>query len=203
MLSLGGRFELESSPGNGTTATLVLPLGDSAVESSVIASHGSIMEEAKGQAHNREQAPAMTTGQSRNTVEHSTSASGSTVRVLVADDHAMVRQGLCSVLKQYGDIQVVGEAANGEEAVALADSLQPDVILMDVTMPEVDGVEATRLLKRTHPDVVVIGLSIHTTEQVEAAMIEAGAVAFINKEAAVDELYQTIHTARRSPAVHG
>jgi len=140
----------------------------------------------------------MTTGQSRNIVEHFTSASGSTVRVLVADDHAMVRQGLCSVLKQYSDIQVVGEAANGEEAVALADSLQPDVILMDVTMPKVDGVEATRLLKRKHPDVVVIGLSIHTTGQVETAMTEAGAVAFVNKEAAVDELYQTIHTARQS-----
>ncbi|HZN44170.1 MAG TPA: response regulator [Nitrospiraceae bacterium] len=198
MLSLGGRFELESSPGKGTTTTLVLPLGDRAVESSVIASHGSIIEEARGQAHNRVQAPAMTTGQSRNIVEHFTSASGSTVRVLVADDHAMVRQGLCSVLKQYSDIQVVGEAANGEEAVALADSLQPDVILMDVTMPKVDGVEATRLLKRKHPDVVVIGLSIHTTGQVETAMTEAGAVAFVNKEAAVDELYQTIHTARQS-----
>ena len=110
----------------------------------------------------------------------------------------MVRQGLCSVLKQYSDIQVVGEAANGEEAVALADSLQPDVILMDVTMPKVDGVEATRLLKRTHPDVVVIGLSIYTTGQVETAMTEAGAVAFVNKEAAVDELYQAIQTARWS-----
>jgi PAS domain S-box-containing protein len=180
MLSLGGRFELDSSPGNGTTATLVLPL------------------EAKGQANNREQAPDVTTVQSRNPVQGSTHAAKSTVRVLVADDHAMVRQGLCSVLNQYSDIQVVGEAANGEEAVALADSLQPDVILMDVTMPKLDGVEATRLLKRKHHDVVVIGLSIHTAGQVEEAMIEAGAVAFINKEAAVDELYKTIQTARRS-----
>ena len=82
----------------------------------------------------------------------------------------MVRQGLCSLLKQYSDIQVVGEAANGEEAVALADSVQPDVILMDVTMPKLGGVEATRLLKLRHPDVMVIGLSIHTAEPVEAAM---------------------------------
>ena len=114
----------------------------------------------------------------------------------------MVRQGLCSLLKQYSDIQVVGEAANGEEAVALADSLQLDVILMDVTMPKLGGVKATRLLKLRHPGVVVIGLSIHTGGPVEAAMSEAGAVAFINKEAAVDELYQTIQTARRS-TVHG
>ena len=88
MLSLGGRFELESSPGNGTTATLVLPLGECAVESAFIASHGSIREKAKGRAHNREQAPAMTTGQSRNTVEHFTSAYSCPIRVLVADDHA-------------------------------------------------------------------------------------------------------------------
>jgi DNA-binding NarL/FixJ family response regulator len=80
----------------------------------------------------------------------------------------------------------------------MADRLQMDVILMDITMPKLDGIEATRLLKLKHPGVVVIGLSIHTAGQVEAAMIEAGAAAFINKEAAVDVLYQTIQTARRS-----
>lgn len=184
MLSLGGLFELESSPGHGTTATLVLPLGDCTVESSFTAGHGSIIKETKGQAHNRGQAPEVTMAPK--------------VRVLVADDHAMVRQGLCSVLKQYSDIEVVGEAANGEEALALADSLQPDVVLMDVTMPKLDGIEATRLVTRTHPGVVVIGLSVHTAGQVEAAMTEAGAVAFLNKEAAVDELYQTIQTALRT-----
>ena len=110
----------------------------------------------------------------------------------------MLRQGLCSLLNQYSDIQVVGEAANGEEVVALADSLELDVIVMDVTMPKLDGIEATRLLNRKHPGVQVIGLSIHTAVQVEAAMREAGAVAFINKEAAVGEQYQTIQTARRS-----
>lgn len=132
------------------------------------------------------------------TVARSNSEESPQVRVLVADDHAMVRQGLCSLLKEYSDIQVVGEVANGEEAVALADTLQPDVIIMDVTMPKLDGVEATRLLKQKHPDVAVIGLSVHVTQQVEVAMTEAGAVAFINKEAAVTELYQTIQTARRS-----
>jgi len=179
MLSLGGRFELDSSPGHGTTATLVLPL------------------EAKGQATNHAHAPNVTTAQSLNAVQGSTSTTKPKVRVLVADDHALVRQGFCSLLNQYGDIQVVGEATTGTEAVALADRLEPDVILMDITMPKLDGVEATRRLKRKHPGTVVIGLTIHTVGQVKAAMTEAGAVAVINKEAAVDELYQTIQTTVR------
>jgi DNA-binding NarL/FixJ family response regulator len=106
------------------------------------------------------------------------------------------------LLKQYGDIQVVGEAANGEEAVALAESLEPDVVVMDVTMPKLDGLEATRRLKLKYPGMAVIGLSMHGTGPVEAAMIKAGALAFINKEAAVDGLYSTIQTTRRS-AVRG
>ena len=93
---------------------------------------------------------------------------------------------------------MVGEAANGEEAVALAEQLHPDVILMDVTMPKINGIEATKLIKRRRPDVVVIGLSVYTAGQVERAMTEAGATAFMNKEAAVDDLYRTIHTARQS-----
>lgn len=80
--------------------------------------------------------------------------------------------------------------------MALADRLQPDVVLMDITTPKMDGVEATRQLKRTLPGVVVIGLSIHTAGQVEVTIKEAIAIAFINKEAAVEELSHTILTAR-------
>ena len=133
-----------------------------------------------------------------NRVQAANSSTHSRIRVVVADDHAMVRQGLCGLLNQYSDILVVGEAANGEEAVALADRLQPDVILMDITMPKMDGIEATRQVTRSHPGVVVIGLSIHNAGQVEAAIKEAGARAFVNKDAAVEELYHTIHTARSS-----
>ena len=181
MLALGGRFEMESSPGHGTMATLVLPLGEHAVVSSAMASHHVSMNDR----------------QENHGAQVTENRISSKIRVLVVDDHAMVRQGLCGLLKRYSDILVVGEAANGEEAVASADTLQPDVILMDVTMPKMDGIEATRLLKRGDPNVVVIGLSIHTAVQVEAAMIEAGASAFINKEAAVEELYETIQTARK------
>jgi DNA-binding NarL/FixJ family response regulator len=118
------------------------------------------------------------------------------LRVLIADDHAMVRQGLCGLLDAYAEIEVIGEAAIGEEAVTLAGRFQPDIVLMDVSMPKMDGVEATRRIKQEWPGMTVIGLSVHTAGQVEAAMKEAGATAFMNKEAAVDELYQTIQTAR-------
>ena len=135
MLALGGQFELESSPGHGTVATLVLPLRQRSVPSSAMASHDSIMKDS--QENRRAQVVD--------------SRTNSKIRVLIADDHAMVRQGLCGVLDHYSDIQVIGEAANGEEAVALANKLHPDVILMDVTMPKLDGVEATKLITRTLP----------------------------------------------------
>ena len=115
----------------------MLPLEERTSKSSVITSYRPSTEEANGQSHTRAKIPE--------------SADGPKVRVLVADDHAMVRQGLCSILNQYKDIQVVGEAADGEEAVALVDSVEPDVVLMDVTMPKLDGIEATRLLKRKYP----------------------------------------------------
>ncbi len=119
---------------------------------------------------------------------------GSKIRVLVADDHAVVRQGLCSLLAGYDDIEVVGEAANGYEAVEMDRQLQPDIFVMDVTMPKLDGIEATRRIKQQHPATVVIGLSVHNSPQVEKEMRNAGAAAFLNKETAVDQLYKTINT---------
>jgi DNA-binding NarL/FixJ family response regulator len=106
----------------------------------------------------------------------------------------MVRQGLCGLLDAHAEIEVVGEAANGEEAVALAGQFQPDIVLMDISMPKMDGVEATKRIKQAWPSMTVIGLSVHAAGPVEAAMKEAGATAFMNKEVAVDDLYQTIQT---------
>ena len=119
------------------------------------------------------------------------------IRVLIADDHAMVRQGLCGLLAAYGNIQVVGEAADGEEAVTLTIQLQPEVVLMDVNMPQMDGIEATRRIKQIIPATIVIGLSVQNAAHVGRVMREAGAAAFLNKEAAVEDLYQTIQVARK------
>ena len=114
------------------------------------------------------------------------------MRVLLVDDHAMVRQGLRGLLDGYSNIQVVGEATNGEEALALSVTLSPDVILMDVNMPKMDGVEATRRLARAGSDSRIIGLSVDNHAHIEQAMRDAGAAAFHTKEAAVEELYHSI-----------
>ncbi|MDP9199650.1 MAG: response regulator transcription factor [Pseudomonadota bacterium] len=110
----------------------------------------------------------------------------------------MVREGLRGALDNYADIHVIGEAGDGDEAVRLAGHIQPDIVLMDVNMPKMDGIEATRRITDAFPAVTVIGLSVHNSESIKIAMKEAGAVAFVNKDAAVDDLYRTIQAARNS-----
>ena len=114
------------------------------------------------------------------------------VRVLLVDDHAMVRQGLRSILDSYADLDVVGEAADGQDAVIMARSLRPDVVVMDVNLPLLDGVEATRILRREQDDITIIGISVRNDPQVRSAMTEAGAVDFLPKESAASRLYEII-----------
>ena len=114
------------------------------------------------------------------------------MKVLLVDDHAMVRQGLRSILDSYTDLTVVGEAANGQDAVIMARSLQPDVVVMDVNLPLIDGVEATRLLRREHSSMAIIGISVRNDPQVKLAMTEAGAADFLPKESAAGQLYDII-----------
>ena len=184
MLSLGGRFELQSSPGNGTVATLVFPITTTLIEMPASAEALSTKDNGIKKA-NGAKTPSTPDGK---------------ILLLVVDDHAMVRQGLCSVLDAYEDIHVIGEASNGKEAIELASRLKPDVILMDVTMPDIDGIEVTKRIKSDHPHVLIIGMSVHSAQQVESAMSNAGASAFIHKEAAVDKLHQTILGVRQSAA---
>ncbi len=116
----------------------------------------------------------------------------SPIRVLLVDDHAMVRQGLRSVLDAYDDVQVVGEAQDGSEAVRLAGELRPRVVVMDINMPTMGGIEATERIKTQWPGTVVIGISVNTGDASGQAMKQAGAVGLITKDAAVDELYAVI-----------
>jgi DNA-binding NarL/FixJ family response regulator len=137
----------------------------------------------------------------------STSASvsrpGTTVRVLVADDQDIVRTGLVMILDAQPGITVVGEAADGQEAVALARTLRPDVCLLDIRMPEVDGIEATRQLAGpdvTHPLPVVVITTFDLDEYVYGAL-KAGARGFLLKDAGPELLTQAIHAAARGDAL--
>src|SRR5215213_6905345 len=113
------------------------------------------------------------------------------VRVLLVDNHAVFRHVIRTLLTQYADIEVVGEAANGLQAVERADTLQPDVILMDVNMPKMNGIEATRFITVRYPKVAVIGLSSNAIDH-GAAIMEAGALTVLMKENVVEELYPVI-----------
>ena len=106
-----------------------------------------------------------------------------------------MRQGLRTILDGYTDIEVVGEATNGEEAVILVNRLSPDVVIMDLNMPKMDGIQATRLIKASHAQVQVVGLSVNTEREAVTAIMTAGARALLTKEAAVERLYGAIREA--------
>lgn len=119
------------------------------------------------------------------------------IRLLLADDHEMVRAGLRTLLARHPEVEVVGEAGSGEEAVALAMQLRPDVVLMDITMPDMDGVEATRRIKAAAPEVNVLALTIHEEEAYFFEMLNAGASGYVPKRASPDDLLTAVEVAAR------
>jgi PAS domain S-box-containing protein len=183
MCAMGGDFDLESTPGRGTKATLLLPLAPQTA--TLPCADVDLMDDAASARPN----------DLRSQDAHSAFPPRSPVRVLLADDHAMLRHGLRSVLAAYPDVEVIGEASDGEEAVRLAQSLQPEVVVMDVNMPGVDGIEATRQLRQEQPTIAVVGLSVHNNPQIEESMRDAGATGFLTKESAVKQLYLVIREA--------
>jgi two-component system response regulator NreC len=114
------------------------------------------------------------------------------IRLLLVDDQEIVRAGLRSLLERYPEVEVVGEAAEGKEAVALATQLRPDVVLMDITMPDIDGAEATRRIKALAPEVDVLALTIHEDEAYFFEMLNAGASGYVPKRASPEELLAAI-----------
>jgi DNA-binding NarL/FixJ family response regulator len=113
---------------------------------------------------------------------------------MLADDHRMLREGLRRSMADQG-FDVVGEARDGEEAVRLADDVRPDVILMDVTMPEMDGVEATRQIKKDQPDVRIVMLTMHADQEVLASAIRAGASGYLVKDCSTEEIASAVRMA--------
>ena len=114
------------------------------------------------------------------------------IRVLVTDDHAIVRDGICALLALTGDIEAVGEATNGREALEMVAKLSPDIVLMDMVMPLMDGLEATRRIHKRFPETKVIVLTQYEDREYVLPVIEAGASGFISKVAASSELTSAI-----------
>jgi len=125
---------------------------------------------------------------------------GETIRVLIADAHEILRQGLAGLLRDEPGIEIVGEASNGREAIELARRLQPAVVVMDVSMPEVDGIEATRAIRRELPSIAVVGLSMHERPEVVAAMRTAGACSYLTKGGPSEDLVAAIRGCARPRA---
>jgi DNA-binding NarL/FixJ family response regulator len=118
-----------------------------------------------------------------------------TIRVVVVDDHDVVRRGLAILIRAFDDLDLIGSAANGLEAVDLAAKLQPDVMLMDMIMPEMDGIEATRLIHEKHPGIQVVALTSSRDDSQLQAILSAGAVSFLSKNTAIDDLVASIRAA--------
>jgi CheY-like chemotaxis protein len=209
MEALGGRLVVEARPHEGTKARLIFPywpatpstksaelevlspeLADTATQDSELGVTSS--EPADNmQLHSH---PALST-------QHSAlPESAGPLRIVLADDHAMVRQGLRSILDSYQDVSVVGEAADGDEAIELARLLRPDVIVMDVNMAKMDGIEATRRIKAEWPFILIVGLSFSNPSQIEPLLLQAGASRYVSKDSAGDQLYEAIIASKKEYA---
>ncbi len=119
------------------------------------------------------------------------------ISVLLVDDHAMLRKGMALLLGGEADMEVIGEAGDGEQAIAQARALQPDVVVMDINMPGVNGIEATRQIIAEFPDIKIIALSIHSGKRFVDDMLSAGAAGYLLKESVPEELLQGIRAVMR------
>jgi DNA-binding NarL/FixJ family response regulator len=121
--------------------------------------------------------------------------SGQRVRVLLVEDLTLVRKGFRSLLLTFPNLEVVGEADNGEDALQKAGTLKPNIVLMDVNMPKMDGVTATRMIKQNYPEIAVVGLTADAPEYLRYSMLKAGAFEVVMKGQPVSELYSSIQRA--------
>ena len=135
--------------------------------------------------------------------EKSPSSAESSVRVLIVDDHAIVRKGIRALLSEASGFEVVGEADNGQSAVLVAEETQPDVILMDLLMPGMDGIEATRQITRRHPKARILVLTSFAADNKVFPAIKAGATGYLLKDSTPDELVRAIRQVHRGePSLH-
>jgi two-component system, NarL family, response regulator LiaR len=124
-----------------------------------------------------------------------------TIKIVLVDDHVRVHQGIAAVMEAFDDLELIGQAANGQEAIDLCDELHPDVVIMDVLMPGMDGIEATRTIREYHPEIKILALSSSHDAAAVRAMLQAGAIGYLLKHSSIDDLAQTIRTVYAGKAV--
>ena len=123
--------------------------------------------------------------------------SSAPIRVMIVDDHELLRGGLALFLGACSDLQLVGQGANGAEAVRLVEQAHPDVVLMDLVMPEMDGVTATSAIRQAHPEIQVIALTSFSDADLVQRALQAGAIGYLLKNASIDEISAAIYAAQR------
>jgi DNA-binding NarL/FixJ family response regulator len=123
------------------------------------------------------------------------------IKVLLAEDHVITRQGMRRLLEEEGGLTVIGEAGDGEEAVQMATEMQPDVIVMDIAMPKLNGIEATRQIKLLRPTIAVLALSAYDDDEYVFGLLEAGAAGYLLKTASGDELIRAIRAVYKGEPV--
>ncbi len=179
---LGGKTIIKSSPGLGTSIMISTPASSA-------------------MAFNKDgRIKAMSPVQYAGTRKSVDELHGTKIRVILADDHAIMREGLRMMLDPVQDIEIVGEAQNGENAVEITRQLHPDIVIMDVNMPRMNGIEATRKITAEMPYVKVIGLSMHEEADLAGAMMKAGAVDYVHKASLSQELITCIRAHCRVPS---
>ncbi|HKY31968.1 MAG TPA: response regulator [Candidatus Polarisedimenticolia bacterium] len=173
---LGGTMTVQSSPGDGTRVSLLVPTG--------------------GPAAAQSEEPPASAPPPRHAADRPSGGRGRCLRVLIADDHKIVREGLAALLEGDRDIEAVAQASDGEEALRLVRTLHPDVVVMDVSMPGMNGVEATRRIMSEAPGIRIIALSMYESDDMAKAMLQAGAGAYLTKDRAAQALLDAIRMPR-------
>ncbi|WP_169852988.1 response regulator [Anaerohalosphaera lusitana] len=115
-------------------------------------------------------------------------------RIILADDHEIMREGLCALIRKCDDLEVVGQASDGRKAIEMVQELKPDIAIMDISMPGLNGIEAARKMLAANSDIKIMGLSTHSTRSMVVKMLKAGALGYMLKESAFSELKQAIET---------